>query len=85
LNGLSRWCVPTFIMITGALMLADPRSFAVGYYLRHRVSKVLIPFVAWSLLYAGLAGVTRGGFDVTAYPADRIPVRARLLVEELFT
>jgi surface polysaccharide O-acyltransferase-like enzyme len=65
LNGLSRWCVPTFIMITGALMLADPRAFAVGYYLRHRVSKVLIPFVVWSLLYAVLAGFTRGGFDAT--------------------
>jgi surface polysaccharide O-acyltransferase-like enzyme len=65
LNGLSRWSVPTFIMITGALMLADPRSFSVGYYLRHRVTKVLIPFVAWSLLYAGLAGFSRGGYDAT--------------------
>lgn len=63
LNGLSRWSVPIFIMITGALMLADPRPFAVGDYLRHRVSKVLIPFVAWSLLYAVLAGLTSGGFD----------------------
>jgi len=66
LNGLSRWSVPAFIMITGALMLADPRSFSVGYYLRHRVTKVLIPFVAWSFLYAVLAGLTQEGYDATA-------------------
>ena len=65
LNGLSRWAVPVFIMITGALMLSDPRAFSVGYYLRHRLTKVLIPFVAWSLLFAVLAGVSQTGYDAT--------------------
>ena len=27
LNGISRWAVPVFILITGALMLSDPRPF----------------------------------------------------------
>lgn len=65
LNGMSRWSVPTFIMITGALMLADPRSFSLASYVGHRVTKVLIPFVAWSLLYAVLAGFSRDGYDAT--------------------
>ena len=57
LNVGGRWAVPVFIMITGALMLSDTRSFHLHYYLSRRVSKVLIPFLVWSVLYAFLGGV----------------------------
>ena len=30
---MSRWAVPVFIMITGALLLSDPRVFEVKYCL----------------------------------------------------
>lgn len=63
LNGALRWCVPVFIMITGALLLADPRPFDAAYFVRRRVAKVLVPFVAWSLVYALLSGVAPDGFD----------------------
>lgn len=62
-NGLSRWAVPVFIMITGALMLSDTRAFDAEYYLQRRLGKVLAPFVVWSLVYAGLSGWTAEGFD----------------------
>jgi surface polysaccharide O-acyltransferase-like enzyme len=62
-NGLGRWAVPIFIMVTGALMLSDSRAFDAKYYLKRRVAKVLVPFVAWSLVYAGLSGWTAEGFD----------------------
>lgn len=58
LNGGSRWAVPVFIMITGALMLSDQRPFSLGHFVKRRASKVIIPFVAWSALYAALSGVT---------------------------
>jgi surface polysaccharide O-acyltransferase-like enzyme len=61
-NGALRWCVPVFILITGALLLADTRPFDVRYFLRRRFAKVLVPFLAWSLLYAVVAGVSPAGF-----------------------
>ncbi|UXI01381.1 acyltransferase [Photobacterium sp. TY1-4] len=63
LNSFSRWAVPIFIMITGALMLSDTRPFAPGYYVRRRLGKVLIPFLIWSLFYAGLSGLSADGYD----------------------
>ncbi len=58
INGASRWAVPVFIMITGALLLSDTRPFSVGYFVRRRVMKVLLPFVTWSVFYAILAGIS---------------------------
>ncbi|MFH4621365.1 acyltransferase [Vibrio furnissii] len=62
-NGLSRWAVPVFILISGALMLSDPRPFDLQYYLRRRLGKVLVPFMIWSLFYAYLSGWSASGFD----------------------
>ncbi len=74
-NVVSRWAVPVFIMITGALMLSDTRPFNLHYYLSRRVSRVLVPFLAWSLIYAVLSGVSRDGstglhYDVALTTAD---------------
>lgn len=62
-NGLSRWAVPVFILISGALMLSDTRPFDLGYYVKRRLGKVFIPFVVWSLFYAMLAGWSAQGYD----------------------
>jgi len=63
INGISRWAVPVFILITGALMLSDTRPFDLPYYARRRLGKVLIPFLFWSLFYALLSGLSVSGFD----------------------
>ncbi|ADV85141.1 acyltransferase [Vibrio vulnificus] len=63
INGISRWAVPVFILITGALMLSDTRPFDLPYYARRRLGKVLIPFLFWSLFYALLSGLSASGFD----------------------
>jgi surface polysaccharide O-acyltransferase-like enzyme len=63
INGISRWAVPVFILISGALMLSDPRPFDLHYYLRRRLGKVLVPFIIWSLFYAYLSGWSANGFD----------------------
>ncbi len=60
-NISSRWAVPVFIMISGALMLPDTRPFNLRYYLSRRVSKVVVPFLVWSVLYAFLAGLSWNG------------------------
>ena len=62
-NSFSRWAVPVFIMITGALMLSDTRDFDARYYVKRRLGKVLLPFLVWSAFYALLSGFTLAGFD----------------------
>lgn len=63
INAFSRWAVPVFIMITGALMLSDQREFNASYYVKKRLGKVLIPFLFWSVFYALFSGFTAQGFD----------------------
>lgn len=62
-NGLTRWAVPVFILISGALLLSDSRPFELSYYVRRRLGKVLIPFLVWSVFYAWLSGWSATGFD----------------------
>lgn len=76
INSLSRWAVPVFIMISGALMLSDKRPFEAKYYLKRRLGKVLVPFVVWSLFYALFSGLTAHGFDsaVSWSVLEKMPV-----------
>ncbi|HCJ4668602.1 acyltransferase [Vibrio parahaemolyticus] len=62
-NSVTRWAVPVFILITGALMLSDTRPFDGKYYVKRRLGKVLVPFLIWSTFYAYLSGWTAQGFD----------------------
>ncbi|MCV5225164.1 acyltransferase family protein, partial [Escherichia coli] len=54
-NSVTRWAVPVFILITGALMLSDTRPFDGKYYVKRRLGKVLVPFLIWSTFYAYLS------------------------------
>lgn len=44
--------VPLFFMMSGYLLLHDPRTADVGYLLRHRLPKLAIPLAAWSVVAA---------------------------------
>lgn len=44
-----RFCVPLFVMISGALLLAKERGYADFY--KKRASKILLPLVFWTLFY----------------------------------
>jgi len=55
LNSLTRWAVPVFMLISGALLLSTERTFQCEHYLTKRLSKVAIPFVGWTIIY-GLVG-----------------------------
>lgn len=63
LNGVSRWAVPVFLLISGALLVGDSKEFDLHYYIKRRVGKVLIPFLFWSVFYAFLSGASRSDFD----------------------
>lgn len=52
-NGLARFGVPVFVMITGALLL--PREYELGDFLKRRLGRILTPFIFWSLVYVAYA------------------------------
>lgn len=49
-NALSRWCVPIFLMISGALLLGRKEE-SLSTFFKKRANKILLPFVAWSIIY----------------------------------
>lgn len=50
-ESIARSSVPLFVMISGALLLSNKKEIAYSFFLRKRVSKILIPLVAWSFIY----------------------------------
>ncbi len=43
--------VPLFFMISGALLLNSHKTVSVGYTLKRRVLRLLVPLLVWSLIY----------------------------------
>jgi len=57
-----RWCVPVFVMISGALLLDPHKTEDLGTFYKKRLSRLLVPILFWSvffLLWAALEGVLR--------------------------
>ncbi len=50
-ESLARSSVPLFVMISGALLLSSKQEINYPQFLKKRVSKILIPLVAWSFIY----------------------------------
>jgi surface polysaccharide O-acyltransferase-like enzyme len=46
-----RWCTPFFVMLSGSFMLSPGRDEPIGAFLKKRVSRVMIPFAFWVLVY----------------------------------
>jgi len=58
LDTLSRFAVPMFLMITGALLLYKDEP--VNVFAKKRVWKIALPFLGWSLFYYVLANGFNG-------------------------
>lgn len=48
-DSIMRFCVPIFVMITGALLL--PKEYDLIHYLKSKVSRIIFPFLFWSFVY----------------------------------
>ncbi|MTK53744.1 acyltransferase family protein [Paludibacter sp.] len=48
-DSLVRFCVPVFLMLTGALIL--PKTYKLGEFFKKRITRILLPFLFWSLIY----------------------------------
>jgi surface polysaccharide O-acyltransferase-like enzyme len=52
-NSATRWSVPVFVMISGALLLPRTGETAATFY-RKRASRLLVPLAFWPVFYAAL-------------------------------
>lgn len=46
-----RWCVPVFVMLSGALLLDTNKQEPIFIFYKKRLSRVLFPLVFWSFFY----------------------------------
>lgn len=46
-----QWCVPVFVMISGALLLNPTKTESLEEFYKKRASRVLIPLVFWSAMF----------------------------------
>lgn len=50
-DSLVRWCVPVFVMVSGALLLDPAKAEGILVFYRKRAARVLVPLVFWSAAY----------------------------------
>jgi surface polysaccharide O-acyltransferase-like enzyme len=51
----TKWAVPTFVMISGALMLTPPENRSARLFYRRRLSRIGIPLLVWHIVYITLS------------------------------
>lgn len=51
LNTFSRSGVPLFFMISGYLLLCNPKTAEIGSFYKKRLSKIAVPFLVWNVIY----------------------------------
>lgn len=62
-ESLSRWCVPVFVMISGALLLDQNKQEELSVFYKKRLSRILWPILFWSAFYlfwVFLKGIEKG-------------------------
>lgn len=63
LTALFTTAVPLFFMLSGALLLSNPKTADIPTLFKARLPKVLVPLVAWSLAVVAIS-LVRSGSDV---------------------
>lgn len=50
-SGFLKWATGVFTMLSGAFLLSEDKSKDIWKFLKNRMTRVLIPFVIWALIY----------------------------------
>ena len=50
-DSLTRWCVPLFVMVSGAVILHKAEKIPYHLFFLARVRRILVPFLFWSAVY----------------------------------
>lgn len=56
--------VPLFFMISGAMVLNSQKTYDLKYLFKHRLVRVVVPFLVWSVVSAYLARAMSGPVDM---------------------
>lgn len=57
-DSVSRWCVPVFIMLSGALLIKPGFDMTrLKDFYKSKVSRVVVPFVIWATIYVGFYAI----------------------------
>ena len=60
-EGSVRFCVPVFLMLSGALLLGHDQPFRI--FIKRRYTRVAVPLLFWSLVYIVYYGFSLHGWD----------------------
>ena len=71
IDSATRWCVPIFVMLSGALLLGRQEE-PTRVFFRRRVRRIAIPLIAWSAAYIAFHAWRRGGWPRWASIADSL-------------
>lgn len=63
-DGFVRWCVPIFVMISGALFLEPAKTITINNILKKYIPRIVIIFFVWSLFYTCLSCFSKNNFNV---------------------
>jgi surface polysaccharide O-acyltransferase-like enzyme len=50
-DSMVRWCVPVFVMISGALLLSEAKTESISIFYKKRILRLLTPTLFWSLFF----------------------------------
>ena len=50
-DALVRWCVPVFVMVSGALLLDARKTESLATFYRKRAARIALPLLFWSVVY----------------------------------
>ncbi|MDQ8033804.1 MAG: acyltransferase family protein [Bordetella sp.] len=71
-DSAARWCVPVFVMVSGALLLDGSRPQDARLFYSRRVARICAPLLFWTLFYllwrTGLDWWDDGRVDVSFWP-----------------
>lgn len=65
-DSLVRWCVPIFLMISGALLLSKTKELTIKETLLKTLKRLVIPLLIWSTIYY-FYKVNKGIFELGLY------------------
>jgi len=60
IDSLSRFAVPTFLMITGLLLLDPKKDDRLSLFFKKRFTKVIIPLLLWTIIYSTKTSLETG-------------------------
>ena len=71
-DSAARWCVPVFVMISGALLLDPERPQDARRFYSRRVARICAPLLFWTLFYllwrTALDWIDDGRLDLSFWP-----------------